>query len=106
MAAYDDTPDPSSKKVEIHMLELSVSWILPLLEISFSPFLLHIAWSIHNPEGLTRLEFTLQSHEEVSSEQNAMQGHNALFNWENKRVGFAESSFVLCLWIASLVCQV
>jgi len=91
LAAYDSTPDPLS-----HKLETTPGLIGEIDPTSPQDILLAIPathYMEYSPSRGTytpRIYFTESQGGVIGS--NAMQGHNVLFDWENKRVGFAEST--------------
>ncbi len=91
LAAYDSTPDPLN-----HKLETTPGLIGEIDPTSPQDILLAIPathYMEYSPSRGTytpRIYFTESQGGVIGS--NAMQGHNVLFDWENKRVGFAEST--------------
>eukprot|EP00986_Skeletonema_menzelii_P007799 scaffold3105_cov213-Skeletonema_menzelii.AAC.1 len=93
LTAYEDSPDPSTGG---HNFDSVIGLAADLDPTSPQDVLLAIPamhYMEYSPSKGTytpRIYFTENQGGVIGA--NAMQGHNVLFDWENKRIGFAESS--------------
>mmetsp|Transcript_3238 Transcript_3238/g.7165 ORF Transcript_3238/g.7165 Transcript_3238/m.7165 type:complete len:804 (-) Transcript_3238:211-2622(-) len=90
MAAYDDTPPPEKDMGKYPGLAGHVSPQSPQDVLLAIPATHYMEYSPSKGTYTPRIYFTETAGGVIGA--NAMQGHNVLFDWENQRVGFAESS--------------
>ncbi|KAL7537019.1 hypothetical protein ACHAXR_007540 [Thalassiosira sp. AJA248-18] len=93
MAAYDDGPSRPQQRDQIEKVSGLAGDIDPSSPrdvILAVPATHYMEFSPSKGTYTPRIYFTESKGGVVGA--NAMQGHNVLFDWENKRVGFAESS--------------
>lgn len=91
LAAYDDVPNPVRNDLEIIPgLAGDIDPSSPQDIILAIPATHYMEYSPSKRSFTPRLYFTESKGGVIGS--NAMQRHNVLFDWENRRVGFAEST--------------
>lgn len=91
LTAYEDSPDPSSGHFDsVIGLAANLDPTSPQDVILAIPATHYMEYSPSKGTYTPRIYFTESQGGVIGS--NAMQGHNVLFDWENKRIGFAESS--------------
>lgn len=92
LTAYDDSPDPTSGRTFDSVIGLAADLdpTSPQDVVLAIPATHYMEYSPSKGTYTPRIYFTESQGGVIGS--NAMQGHNILFDWENKRVGFAESS--------------
>jgi len=93
LTAYEDSPDPTSGGRNFDSvigLAADLDPTSPQDVLLAIPATHYMEYSPSKGTYTPRIYFTESQGGVIGS--NAMQGHNVLFDWENKRVGFAESS--------------
>lgn len=91
LAAYDDMPNPVRNELEIITgLAGDIDPSSPHDILLAIPATHYMEYSPSKRSFTPRLYFTESKGGVIGS--NAMQRHNVLFDWENRRVGFAEST--------------
>lgn len=93
LTAYEDSPDPSTgghNFDSVPGLAADLDRTSPQDVLLAIPAMHYMEYSPSKGTYTPRIYFTESQGGVIGS--NAMQGHNVLFDWENKRIGFAESS--------------
>ena len=91
MQAYDEFSSQQKDQIDkIHGLAGDIDPVSPQDIIVAVPATHYMEYSASKETYTPRIYFTETKGGVIGA--NAMQGHNVLFDWENKRVGFAESS--------------
>ena len=92
LTAYDDSPDPTTGRNFDSVIGLvgNLDPTSPQDVLLAIPATHYMEYSPSKGTYTPRIYFTETQGAVIGS--NAMQGHNVLFDWENKRIGFAESS--------------